>query len=138
MTFGQNPFNPSRSLPTLAAIQRRRRELLSIHARQQQAQATAEPGEFLAQDQAYLPEEALHIDHQEEVQEEHQELQHSYPGDDSEPSLPLPPPALAHPALYGIAGRIVRSPPPSASARLSTLPREAYPGSKSGPSLIAM
>ena len=30
MTLGQNPFNPSRSLPTLAAIQRRRRELLAL------------------------------------------------------------------------------------------------------------
>ena len=38
MTFGQNPFNPSRSLPTLAAINRRRRELLAYQVRQEAAQ----------------------------------------------------------------------------------------------------
>jgi len=32
MALGQNPFNPSRTLPTLAAIQRRRRGLLAYQA----------------------------------------------------------------------------------------------------------
>jgi hypothetical protein len=34
MTFGQDPFNPSRTVPTLAAIQHRRRELLAYQGRQ--------------------------------------------------------------------------------------------------------
>jgi hypothetical protein len=118
MTFVPNPFNPSRSLPTFAAIQRRRQELLAYQARQEQAQATAAPGELLAEDQAHPSEESSLF----REQEEHQELQHSYPddsypGEDSEPSFPPPPrssatltPALADPALYGIAGRLIQGP----------------------------
>ena len=128
MTFDKNPFNPSRSLPTFAVIQRRRQELLAYQARQEQAQATAAPGDLLAEDQAHPSEESFLFQEQEEEQEEHQELQHSYPddsypGEDSEPSLPPPPrssapptPALADPALYGIAGRVVRSLAPHTEA----------------------
>jgi hypothetical protein len=132
MTFGQNPFNPSRSLPTLAAINRRRRELLDYQALQEAAQSTTAPGALLPEDQAYLPKESRPFqkqqEDQEEKQEEPQELQHSYPDDsypdeDSEPSLPLPPrssapppPALAVPALYGIAGRVVGSLTPHTEA----------------------
>jgi hypothetical protein len=124
MTLGQNPFNPSRSLPTLAAINRRRRELLAYQAGQEAAQPTAAHGELLPEDQAYPPEESRRFDDQEEPQE----LQHSYPDDsypdeDSEPSVPLPPrssaplpPALAVPALYGIAGRVVCSLTPHTEA----------------------
>jgi hypothetical protein len=124
MTFGQNPFNPSRSLPTLAAIQRRCQELLTTHARQAEAQATAEPGELLAVDQPYLLEESRPF----EEQEEPQELCNSYPDDvypeeESEPLVPLPPrssapppPPLAVPALYGIAGRVVCSLAPHTEA----------------------
>jgi hypothetical protein len=98
MTLGQNPFNPSRSLPTLADINRRYSELLAYQAHQNAAQpttATAEPEEF----------------------------QDSYPDEDSEPSVPLPPrpsapppPTLAVPALYGIAGRVVGSLAPHTEA----------------------
>ena len=38
MTLGQNPFNLSRSLPTLAAINRRRTELNAYQVRQEAAQ----------------------------------------------------------------------------------------------------
>jgi hypothetical protein len=119
MTFGQNPFNPSRSLPTLAAINRRSRELLAYQARQEAAQPMTEHGELLAEDQAYLPEEFRPFQQQEEEQQERQELQHSYPDDsypdeDSEPTPP--PPALAVPALYGIAGRVVCSLAPHTEA----------------------
>jgi hypothetical protein len=128
MTFVPNPFNPSRSLPTFAAIQRRRQELLTIQGRQEQAKATAAPGELLVEDHAHPSEESFLFQKQEEEQEEHQGLQHSYPddsypGEDSEPSLPPPtrssaPPtlALAEPALYGIAGRVVRSLAPHTEA----------------------
>jgi hypothetical protein len=126
MTFGQNLFNPPRSLPTLAAINRRSRELLAYQARQEAAQPMTEHGELLAEDQAYLPEESRPFRQQEEEQEERQELQHSYPDDsypdeDSEPSVPpgpsaAPPPALAVPALYGIAGRVVGSLTPHTEA----------------------
>ena len=40
MTLGPNPFNPSPTLPTLAAIQRRHNELLAYHAAREAAQAT--------------------------------------------------------------------------------------------------
>jgi hypothetical protein len=125
MTFVQNPFNPSRSLPTFAVIQRRRQELLAYQARQEQAQATAAPGELLTENQAHPSEESfLFQDHEEdpeEDQEEPQELQHSYPddsypSDDSEPSPAPPTPALADSALYGIAGRVVRSLAPHTEA----------------------
>jgi hypothetical protein len=127
MTFGQNPSKPS-SLPTRADIHRRLRELLAYQARQDQAQTTAALGELPAEDQAYLPEESRHFDDQEEAQEEPQELQarypdDSYPDEDSEPSVPLPPrssapppPALAVAALYGIAGRVVNSLTPHTEA----------------------
>jgi hypothetical protein len=156
MTFVPNPFNPSRSLPTFAAIQRRRQELLAYQARQEQAQATAAPGELLVEDQAHPSEESFLFQQQEEDQEEDQEepqeLQPSYsddlyPGDDSEPSLPPPPrssapptPALADPALYGIAwsrrpqpcpthrSRPGRRPPPvSGSLRQPRRPRPTLP-----------
>src|SRR5277367_2235088 len=106
MTLGQNPFNPSRSLPTLAAINHRRRELLAYQASQEAARRTTAPGEPLAEGQPHLPEESRPFQQQEEEQEEPQELQHSYPDDsypveDPEPSLPLPPrsPAPSPPAL---------------------------------------
>jgi hypothetical protein len=66
MTLGQNHSNPSRSLPTLAAINRRRRELLSYQASQKAAQPTAADGERLPEDQAYLPEESRPFQEQED------------------------------------------------------------------------
>jgi hypothetical protein len=128
MTFGQNPFSPSRSLPTLAAINQRWRELLDYQTRQEAAQPTAAGCELLVEDEAYLPEEACSFHQQEEEQEEPRELQHSHPNDpypnqDTEPSVALPPrpsapapPALAVPALHGIAGRVVCSLAPHTEA----------------------
>jgi hypothetical protein len=118
MTLGPNPSNPSRSLPTLAAINRRHRELLAYQARHE-AQPAATPGELLPEDQASHPEESRSF----REQEEPQELQDSYPDDDAEPSAPLSPrpstppsPALAVPALQGIAGRVVCSLTPHTEA----------------------
>ena len=62
MTLGQNPFNPYRSLPTLAAINRRRTELHAYQARQEAAQAATAADELPAEHQAYLPEESRPFD----------------------------------------------------------------------------
>ena len=117
MTLGQNPFNPYRSLPTLAAINRRRRELNAYQVRQEAAGTATAADELPAEHQAYLPEESRSFDDQEEPQD----LQLSYPDDAypdeyPEPSAAPPPPALAGPALYGIAGRIVNSLAPHTEA----------------------
>jgi hypothetical protein len=115
MTLRQKPFNPSRSLPTLEAINRRCGELLAYQALQQAAQSTAAKGEILAGDHAYPPPGSHPFDDQEEDQENSPELQAPYPDAHPEPSAP-PPPALAVPALYGIAGRIVNSLTPHTEA----------------------
>src|SRR5271169_2423978 len=123
MKFGPNPFNPSRSLSTLADINRRSRELLAYRATQKTVQPTAPHDDLLAEDQAYLPKEPHPFREREEDQEEEQEESQgphpsypddSHPDEDPEPSPPLPPGsavppplALAAPALYGIAGRVV-------------------------------
>src|ERR1700692_3783945 len=124
MTLGQNRFNPSRSLPTLAAINRRRTELNAYQDRQEAAEPATAVDELPAEHQAYLPEESRPFDDQEEPQD----LQLSYPGgaypnEYPEPSVPPPPgpsapppPALAVAALYGIAGRIVNSLAPHTEA----------------------
>ena len=119
MTLGHNPFNASLSLPTLSAIQRRRRELLAMQARQQPAQATAPPDEPLTQEESYLEEESCLA----EEQQERDDPQEPNPDEDSEPSLALqprpsapPPPALTDDALYGLAGLAVRSLAPHTEA----------------------
>jgi hypothetical protein len=125
MTIGQNPFNPSPTLPTLAAIQRRRRELLAYHAARQAAQAT-NPGltldESLSGEESYLEEQSSLI-HDEQHEEQQEGLHDPYPGDDPQPSLALPPqpsaplsPALTDPALHGLAGLVVRSLAPHTEA----------------------
>ena len=122
MTLGQNPFNPSPSLPTLAAIKHRCEELLAYQALQQAEQSTTAKGNLLAEDQAYPPEESRPFDGQEE-REDSQELQAPYEDEYLEPSAPPPPkpsapppPALAVAALYGLAGRIVNSLTPHTEA----------------------
>jgi hypothetical protein len=95
MTLGHNPFNPSRTLPRLAAIQRRRRELLAYQARQEAAQALATPTE----EDTYIPEEFPFTQDQ-EGQQENDELQEPYSGEDSEPSVVLPPRSSPPPRLH--------------------------------------
>ena len=109
MTLGQNPFNPSRSLPTLAAINRWRREPHAYHVSQEAAEPATAADELPAGHQAYLPEESRPFDGHKEPQEEPQELQDAYPNEYPEPSgapsprLSTPPPLeLAVPAFYGI------------------------------------
>src|ERR1700689_2124262 len=122
MTLGQNPFNPFRSLPTLAAINRRRTELNAYQDRQEAAEPATAVDELPAEQQAYLPEESGPFDDQEEPRDF--QLPYSgdaYPNEYPEPSAaPLPrpsaPPPLAEPALYGIAGRIVNSLAPHTEA----------------------
>jgi hypothetical protein len=69
MALGQNPFNPSRTLPTLAAVQHRRRELLAYQARQEAAQALATPNELHTEEETPVPEEFHFTQEQEEQQE---------------------------------------------------------------------
>ena len=69
MTLGQNRFNPSRSLPTLAAINRRRTELNAFQLRQEAAQAATAADDLPTEHQAYLPEESRPFDDQEEPQD---------------------------------------------------------------------
>jgi hypothetical protein len=77
MALGQNPFNPSRTLPTLAAIQQRRRELLAYQARQEAAQALATPNELHTEEDTYVPEE-VHVTQEQEEPQENDELQEPY------------------------------------------------------------
>jgi hypothetical protein len=118
MTLRQNPFNPSRTLPTLAAIQRQRRELLACQARQEAAQALATPNK----EETYVPEEFPFTQEQEEPKE-NDELQEPYAEEESEPSVVLPPrssapppPALDGAAFHGIAGFLVRTLAPHTEA----------------------
>ena len=122
MTLGQNPFNSSPSLPTLADINRRSRELLAYQALKKAAQRAIARDDLPAENQAYLPEESRPFYDQDDV-EEPQELHAPDLDEDSEPSMPLPPesiapppPALAAPAHYGIAGRVVSSLTPHTEA----------------------
>jgi hypothetical protein len=124
MTLGHNPFNPYRSLPTLAAINRRRTELNAYQARQEAAEPAIAADELPAEYPAHLPEESRPLDDQESPQD----LQLSYPGDAYPNEYPEPsaapsprlftptPPELAVPAFYGIAGRIVNSLAPHTEA----------------------
>ncbi len=101
MTLRQNPFNSSTSLPTLADIQRRRRELLAFQAGQRPAQAT----EPLAEEASYLEEESR-AQQQEGCEES------GLPPESSAPQ-PL---ALAGAALHGLAGLTVRGLAPHTEA----------------------
>ncbi len=118
MTLGQHPSNSSRTLPTLAAVQRRRRELLAYQDRQRSAQALATPNE----EDPYLP-ERVHFTQEQEEQQENAELQEPYADEEPEPSLVLPPrstapppPALAGAAFHGAAGFLVHSLAPHTEA----------------------
>jgi hypothetical protein len=116
MSFGQDPFNPSRTLPTLAAIQHRRRELLAYQARQESAQTLATPTEGETYEEAHLTQE------QEEQRENNEDQEPYTEGDPEEPvvfpprSSAPPPPALAGAALHGIAGFLVRTLAPHTEA----------------------
>jgi hypothetical protein len=120
MALGQNPFNPSRTLPTLAAIQQRRRELLAYQARQQGAQALATPNE----ENTYVPEEASVAQEQEEQQENdglQKPYDEPYAEEESEPSVvprsSAPAPSALHAAAFhGIAGFLVRTLAPHTEA----------------------
>ncbi len=83
MTLGQDPLNPSRTLPTLSAIQHRRRELLAYQGRQESAQTLATPTEG----DNY---EEVHLTQEQEKQKENNEQQEPYAEENSEPSVKLP------------------------------------------------
>jgi hypothetical protein len=106
MTPATNTIHSSPSLPTLAAIQRRRRELLAYQSGQRTAPATAPPDESLAEEESCLEEDSC-------LDQEPEEPDYA---EDSEPSPALAPPTLADPALYGLAGLAVRSLAPHTEA----------------------
>jgi hypothetical protein len=106
MTPATNTIDSSPSLPTLAAIQRRRRELLAFQSWQRTAPATAPPGEPLAEEESCLDEDSC-------LAQEPEEPDYA---EDSEPSPALAPPTLADPALYGLAGLAVRTLAPHTEA----------------------
>jgi hypothetical protein len=91
MTLATNTIDSSPSLPTLASIQHRRRELLAFQAWQRPAQATAPPGEPLAAEESCLEEESC-------LAQEPDEL---HPAKDPEPSPDLPSQASACPRVDG-------------------------------------
>jgi hypothetical protein len=116
MTLGPDPFNPSRTLPTLAAIQRRRRELLAYQDRPEAAQALATPN----QEETY---EEVHLTQEQEEQQGDDQLREPYAEEESEPSEVLPPRssappplALAGAALHGLAGFLVSTLAPHTEA----------------------
>jgi hypothetical protein len=97
MTPATSTINASRSLPTLAAIQRRRRELLAFQAGQRPAPAAEE---------SRLEEDSCLAEEPEETEEP----------DYAEEPAPAEPPTLAGPALYGLAGLAVRTLAPHTEA----------------------
>jgi hypothetical protein len=122
MTLGHNPFNPAHTPPTLAPIERLRRELLAYQARNQAAQALATPADLPAEESAYAPEE-LSFTHEPEEPQENNELQETSASQDFEPPLfspprssTPPPPAIAGAALHGTAGLVVDSLAPHTEA----------------------
>jgi hypothetical protein len=125
MALGQNPFNPSHTLPTLAAIQQRHRELLAYQARQEAAQALATPNE----EETYVPEEFPFTQQQEE-QQENDELQEPYAEEESEPSVVLPLRSSGPHRLHW-APRPSTVLPVSSSVHLPRIPRPIPPPSSS-------
>ena len=97
------------SLPTLAAIQRRRRELLAYQAGQRTAPATAPPGS--------LDEEESSLEQDTCLDQEPEDPDYAQDSDYAQESEPATgPPTLAGPALYGLAGLVVRSLAPHTEA----------------------
>jgi hypothetical protein len=107
MTPATNTIASSLSLPTLAAIQRRRRELLAYQAGQRTAPAIAPPDDPLAEEEPCLEEDSCLAQEPEEP---------DYAEDPEPPPAPAGPPTLAAPALYGLAGLAVRTLAPHTEA----------------------
>jgi hypothetical protein len=118
MTPANNILNTS--LPSLAAIHHRRRELLACQAAQWQTQAAAPPEEPLAVEDSYLEEEdrlAQGTDAPEAYDELEEDPEEPYPAEDPLPPSAAPaPPTLAESAFYGLAGLAVRSLAPHTEA----------------------
>jgi hypothetical protein len=101
MKSSRNPFGPPASLPTLAAIEQRRRELLAYQAGQPQPEAHPNISEELETD-------AFPAEEDQEDQEEFlsPEEEHTHP--DPIATAPETIPTLAPEALHGLAGQAVR------------------------------
>ena len=105
------------SLPSLAAIHHRRRELLSYQATQRPAQAAAPVEEPLPVEDSYLEEEDR-LAQDTDAPEAYDELaKEPYPAEAPAPPSTAPaPPTLAESAFYGLAGLAVRSLAPHTEA----------------------
>jgi len=118
MTPANNILNVS--LPSLAAIHHRRRELLSYQATQRPAQADAPLEEPLAVEDSYLEEDdrlAQDTDAPDAYDELEEDPEQPYPaGDPAPPSTAAAPPTLAESAFYGLAGLAVRTLAPHTEA----------------------
>jgi len=110
MTPATSTIASSPSLPTLAAIQRRRRELLAYQAGQRTAPATAPPDDPLDEEESSLEEDSC-LDQEPEDPDDAEDSDYA---EDSEPATG--PPTLADTALYGVAGLVVRSLAPHTEA----------------------
>jgi hypothetical protein len=110
MTPATSTISSSPSLPTLAAIQRRRRELLAYQSGQRTAPATAPPDDPLDEEESSLEEDAR-LDHEPEDPDYDEDSDYAQ---ESEPATG--PPALADPALHGLTGLVVRSLAPHTEA----------------------
>ena len=93
MTPAANTIDSSRSLPTLAAIQRRRRELLAFQAWQRPAPATAPSDESLAAEESYLEEDSC-------LAEEPEEPDHAEDPEPSPATGPTTPVSYTHLDVY--------------------------------------
>jgi len=112
MTPATSTLASSPSLPTLAGIQRRRRELLAYQSGQRTAPATAPPDDPFDEEESSLEEDAC-------LDQEAEDPDYAEDSDDDEDPEPSPatgPPTLADPALYGLAGLAVRTPAPHTEA----------------------
>ena len=120
MTLRSNPSYPSPTLPTLAEIQRRTRELLAHHNRQKSAQSSGTPADPHFEEDIRVLEEFMQ---QHEEQHETPEFDEPYTVAEPEPAPMLPPsssaprpPALDGTSLHGIAGVLVRTLAPHTEA----------------------
>jgi hypothetical protein len=98
MTLGPNAFNPSPTLPTLADIRRRCKELLAHQSRHKSAQAGATLAEPPAEEDLRILEEFMR--EQEEQQESAKfraEFEDPYAVEEPEPPAVLPPGSSAPP-----------------------------------------
>jgi hypothetical protein len=125
MTLGPNAFNPSPTLPTLADIRRRCKELLAHQSRHKSAQAGATLAEPPAEEDLRILEEFMR--EQEEQQESAKfraEFEDPYAVEEPEPPAVLPP-GLSAPPRPALDATALQRAHKELKAHTSTPPRHA-------------